>query len=268
MTFIFGILNITEDSFSDGGKFLDPEAALAHAEKLIADGADALDLGGASSNPRSKGVKPEIEISRLKPVVARAKKKGWKVSIDSFARETQAWAIGDDADYINDIQGFPYPDFYPSLAAARAKLIVMHSVQGFGRAQIIPTDPATIIGRIADFFDARITALTAAGVARSRLILDPGMGLFVGNKPEVSLTILKGLGRLKAAFGLPLLISVSRKSFLRKLTGRDVAEIAPASLAAELYAALHGADMIRTHEPKQLRDALTIWEHIGHANVR
>jgi len=268
MTFLFGILNITEDSFSDGGKFLDRKAALAQAEKLIGDGADALDLGAASSNPRSKGVAPEIEIARLKPIVARAKKKQWKISVDSFARETQAWAIGEEADYINDIQGFPYPEMYPQLAAARAKLIVMHSVQGLGRAQVIPTDPATIIGRVADFFDARVTALTAAGIARSRLILDPGMGLFVGNKPEVSLTILKGLGRLKAAFGLPILVSVSRKSFLRKLIGCEVSEIAPASLAAELYAALNGADMIRTHEPKQLRDALTIWAHIASGNLR
>jgi dihydropteroate synthase type 2 len=262
-TFIFGILNITGDSFSDAGKFLDPKAALAHAEKLIADGADALDLGAASSNPRSKGVTPEIEIARLKPVVARAKKKRWKISIDTFARETQAWAISEEADYINDIQGFPYPEMYPELAASQAKLIVMHAVQGFGRAQVIPTDPATILGRIADFFDARVEALTTAGISRGRIILDPGMGLFVGSRPEVSLTILRGLGRLKAAFGLPLLISVSRKSFLRKLVGREVAEIAPASLAAELYAALHGADIIRTHEPRQLRDALTIWGHIS-----
>jgi dihydropteroate synthase type 2 len=268
MTFIFGILNITEDSFSDGGRFLAPGAALKHAEKLIADGADALDLGAASSNPRSKGVAPEIEIARLKPVVARAKQERWKISIDSFARETQAWAIDEDADYINDIQGFPYPDMYPRLAASRAKLIVMHSVQGMGRAQVIPTDAATILGRIADFFDARVAALNSAGIARNRIIVDPGMGLFVGNKPEVSLTILRGLGRLKAALGLPLLISVSRKSFLRKLTGREVSEIAPASLAAELYAALHGADMIRTHEPRQLRDALTIWEHIAPGPAR
>src|SRR5262249_49173823 len=156
---------------------------LAHAGKLMADGADALDVGAASSNPRSKGVPPEVEIARLKPVVARARKKGWKISVDSFGRETQAWAIENGADYINDIQGFPFPEFYPDVAGERAKLIVMHNVQGLGRAKVVPTDPATIIGRIADFFDARIAALTAAGVARSRLILDPGMGLFVGNTP-------------------------------------------------------------------------------------
>jgi dihydropteroate synthase type 2 len=136
-------------------------------------------------------------------------------------------------------------------------------VQGRGRAQKIDTDPQSIVGRIADFFEARTHALMMAGVARERLILDPGMGLFVGTRPEVSLTILRRLGVLKSAFGLPILVSVSRKSFLRKLAGRTVEEIGPSSLAAELYAALHGADMIRTHEPKPLRDALTIWSHIA-----
>lgn len=119
------------------------------------------------------------------------------------------------------------------------------------------------MGRIADFFEDRIDALTHAGVARERLILDPGMGLFVGTRPEVSLTILRRLSQIKSAFGLPILVSVSRKSFLRKLLGRSVEEIGPGSLAGELYAALHGADMIRTHEPKPLRDALTIWSHIA-----
>jgi dihydropteroate synthase type 2 len=141
----------------------------------------------------------------------------------------------------------------------------MHSVQGLGRAQKIDTDPKTIMGRIADFFDERINALTAAGISRERLILDPGMGLFVGTKPIVSLTVLRRLPLLKSVFGLPVLISVSRKSFLRNLVGREVSEIGPATLAAEIYAALHGADMIRTHEPKPLRDALTIWTHIASA---
>ena len=132
-----------------------------------------------------------------------------------------------------------------------------------GPAKAIDTDPNAIMGRLADFFDVRISALTAAGVTRERLILDPGMGLFLGTKPEVSLMVLRRLPSLKSAFGLPILVSVSRKSFLRKLTGRGVAQIGPASLAAELYAALHGADAIRTHEPGAVRDALTIWGHIA-----
>ena len=260
---LFGILNITEDSFSDGARYLDPKAALARARELIAHGADALDVGAASSQPRAKPVAPEVEIARLKPVVALAKKQKWKISVDSFAEETQLWALKAGVAYVNDIQGFPHPALYPKLAASKTKLIVMHSVQGFGRAQKIDTDPKTIMGRIADFFDERINALIAAGISRERLILDPGMGLFVGLKPQVSLTILRRLPLLKSAFGLPVLVSVSRKSFLRKLVGREVPEIGPATLAAELYAALHGADMIRTHEPRPLRDALTIWSDIA-----
>ena len=262
-TFIFGILNITEDSFSDAGRFLDPKAAREHARSLIADGANALDVGGASSNPRSKHVPPEVEIARLKPIAALAKKHGWPVSIDTFAAETQLWALKAEADYVNDIQGFPDPALYPKFAASKAKLIVMHSVQERGRAQKIDTDPRDIIGRIADFFEQRTNALMAAGVARERLILDPGMGLFVGTKPQVSLTILKRLSIIKSAFGLPIFISLSRKSFLRTLVGRELKDIGPATLAAELYAVLHGADMIRTHEPRPLRDALTIWSHIA-----
>ena len=261
--FLFGILNITEDSFSDGGRFLEPEAALVQAKKLIAEGADALDVGAASSNPSSDPVPPYVEIGRLAPIVLAAKEEGWKLSVDSFASETQLWALEEDVAYLNDIQGFADASIYPYLAAAKAKLIVMHAVQGAGRAQKIDIDPASIMGRIADFFDVRIEALTQAGIARDRLILDPGMGLFVGTRPEVSLTVLRRLPQLKSAFGLPLMVSVSRKSFLRRLVGRSVAEIGPGTLAAELYAALHGADMIRTHEPRPLRDALTIWSQIA-----
>lgn len=263
---IFGILNITADSFSDGGRFLDPEAALSHARKLIGDGADALDIGAASSNPRSEPVPPEIEIGRLAPVILVAKEQGWKISIDTFASETQLWAIDEGVDYLNDIQGFRDASIYPYLAAAKAKLIVMHSVHGMGRAQKIDADPATIMGRIADFFENRIEALTQAGIGRDRLIIDPGMGLFVGTKAEVSLTVLRRLPQLKSAFGLPILVSVSRKSFLRKLVGRTVEEIGPATLAAELYAALHGADIIRTHEPRHLRDGMMVWSRIASGN--
>jgi dihydropteroate synthase type 2 len=260
---IFGILNITEDSFSDGARYLVPRAARAQAKWLIERGADTLDVGAASSNPSAKRVPSKTEIARLEPIVALGKKQGWSISVDSFSADTQTWALGESVDYINDIQGFPDPRLYPKLASSPAKLVVMHSVHGKGRAQKIDTDATTIMGRIADFFDERIAALTAAGVARSRLILDPGMGYFVGQKPEVSIAVLRRLGQLKTVFGLPLLISVSRKSFLRKLTGRGVEEIGPATLAAELFAALHGADIIRTHDPGQIRDVLTIWSHIA-----
>jgi dihydropteroate synthase type 2 len=259
---LFGILNITDDSFSDAGRYLEPEAAIARARTLIEEGADALDIGAASSNPRSEPVAPETEIGRLAPVVLLAKTAGWPISIDSFAPQTQAWALDEGVAYINDIQGFPNPAMYPRLAASNARLIVMHNAYGLGRARPVDTDPATIMDRIVCFFEARIAALTAAGIARERLILDPGMGLFIGTRAEVSLTVLRRLPELKAAFDCPVLVSVSRKSFLRKLIGCDIAGSGPATLAAELHAALHGADALRTHEPRSLRDALTIWRHI------
>jgi dihydropteroate synthase type 2 len=255
---IFGIVNLTEDSFSDGGLYLSPQAALAHARKLIEGGADVLDLGAASSNPDAKQVPADVEIARLAPIVSALKKERCKISIDSFAPETQSWALAQNVDYLNDTQGFPEEKLYPALARAHTKLVVMHAVQGRGRATRVETNPATIMERIHDFFETRIKALTSAGVPRERLILDPGMGFFLGASPEVSLMVLKHLPALKAAFGLPLLISVSRKSFLRKVTGRDIADSGPATLAAELYAVAQGAGFIRTHEPAPLRDALMV----------
>lgn len=217
-----------------------------------------LDLGAASSNPDAKHVPHEVEIARLAPVVAALEKEGRKISIDTFAPETQAWVIGQGVDYLNDIQGFPDEKIYPALAKAECKLIVMHSVQGRGPATRVAGDASTIMDRILDFFHTRIAALTKGGVARERLILDPGMGLFLGAGVEVSLTVLRRLPELKAAFQLPILISVSRKSFLRKLTDRDVGQAGAATLSAELFAAAQGADYIRTHEPAPLKDALTV----------
>jgi dihydropteroate synthase type 2 len=204
-------------------------------------------------------VSPKDEIARLAPVVAALKSDGTPISVDTFARQTQEWALAQQADYLNDIHGFPDTSFYPQLARADAQLIVMHSVQESGRATRVDTDPKTIMARIEAFFAQRLGALAAAGVARDRLIIDPGMGLFLGSDPEVSLTVLRGLTVLKAKFRVRLMVSVSRKGFLRRLTGRKVAEIGPATLAAELFAVQRGADLIRTHEPSPLRDALSIW---------
>jgi dihydropteroate synthase type 2 len=147
---------------------------------------------------------------------------------------------------------------YPALAAADCKLVVMHSVQRRGPATRVTTDAAQVWARIDRFFTERLTALQAAGIQQDRLILDPGLGFFLGANPEPSLAVLGGLGHLKARFGLPVLVSPSRKSFLRRLTGRDTAHIGPATLAAELYAVWQGVDYIRTHDVAALRDTLTV----------
>jgi dihydropteroate synthase type 2 len=258
---ILGILNITTDSFSDGGKFLDPAAAIAQGRALLDQGAEILDLGAASSNPDAAPVSADREIARLAAVLPALKDA--PLSIDSFSTPVQRWALGQGVDYLNDIHGFADPAFYPELAASDAKLIVMHMVQERGVAVRTDVPPSDIWTRVCAFFDARIAALTGAGIARERLILDPGMGQFVGADPENSLILLRAIPDLKKRYGLPMLVSVSRKGFLRKLAGQPIDRIGSATLAAELFAEANGADFIRTHEPASLRDGLKILKALG-----
>ncbi|NWH07294.1 MAG: dihydropteroate synthase [Alphaproteobacteria bacterium] len=260
---ILGIVNITADSFSDGGHYLDPAAAIARALLLVQEGADIIDLGPAASNPDAEPVSPAQEIARLTPVVAALRPKGIPLSIDSFQPETQAFALSQGVHYLNDIQGFPEPAHYPRLAESTAKLIVMHSVQGRGQADKREVAPEEIMGRIFSFFDARLSALEGAGIARERLIIDPGMGFFLGTNPQTSLSVLRGLQALGQRYRLPVLVSVTRKSFLRQLVGASIASSGPVSLAAELFAATQGVAMIRTHDPRALRDGLTLWAAAG-----
>ena len=260
---ILGILNITSDSFSDGGKYLEPAAAIAHARAMTESGADIIDIGAASSHPDAQAVAPDVEIARLSGVIPALQEKGLSLSIDTFAPEVQRWALRQPIDYLNDIHGFPDSALYPALAKSDAKLIVMHMVQERGIAVRTEVPSSEIFDRVVGFFDARIPALTSAGIARERLILDPGMGQFVGTDPENSLILLRRLPELKARYGLPVLVSLSRKGFLRKLVNRSVPEAGPASLAAELFAENNGADYIRTHAPGPLRDGLKVLKAIG-----
>jgi dihydropteroate synthase type 2 len=256
---ILGIVNVTEDSFSDGGRFLDTAAALAHARALVAAGAHIIDLGAAASNVDAKPVTAAEEIRRLDPLIAALAADGTPVSVDSFMPEVQRYAIRRGVAILNDIQGFPDPSFYPELADASCRLVVMHAVHGRGRAQRVELSADAVWDRIHAFFADRLIALEYAGVARERLILDPGMGFFLSSQPEASLRVLARLDRLKRAYELPILVSVSRKSFLRAVTGRSsAAELGAASLAAELHAAQLGADYLRTHDPLALADALKV----------
>lgn len=255
---LFGILNVTADSFSDGGRFLDPAAAIAQGRALAAAAADVVDIGAASSNPDAARVGPELEIARLSRVVKALAGEGVALSVDSFEPEVQLWAMAQGVAWLNDIQGFPHATLYPALADSACGLIVMHAVQGRGKAARIDVPPGEIMARMFAFFDARIAALEHAGVARGRLVLDPGMGFFLGTDPQTSLEALRRLPELKARYGLPVLVSLSRKSFIRAIAGRGVHEAGAATLAAELYAVAQGADMIRTHDPGALRDALKV----------
>jgi dihydropteroate synthase type 2 len=261
---LLGIVNLTEDSFSDGGQYLAPAAALAQARALAAAGADIIDLGAAASNPSAKPVSPADEIARLGPVVDALQSEHVQVSIDSFSPETQSWALGKSVGFLNDIHGFGRPEIYPRLAASDARLIVMHALNPDGPARREDETPADIFAHVLGFFEKRIAALTGAGVARGRLILDPGMGLFLGRSRAASFEVLRRIAELKSAFGLPLLVSVSRKSFLRP-PGRTPPQAGAATLAAELFAASNGVDYIRTHDPGALSDALGVMEALAGA---
>lgn len=263
---ILGILNITSDSFSDGSKYLEPRAAICHARAMAESGADIIDIGAASSHPDARPVAPAVEIARLAAVIPALKQEGLSLSIDSFALEVQRWAIAQGIEYLNDIHGFADSALYPGLARSGVKLIVMHMVQERGVAVRTEVPAAEIFERVTRFFDARIPALTSAGIARERLILDPGMGQFVGTDPENSLILLRRLPDLKARYGLPLLVSLSRKGFLRKLVNRPPLEAGAASLAAEFFAQANGADYIRTHAPAPLKDGLKVLNAIGGTN--
>jgi len=262
---VIGIVNITEDSFSDGGKFLASDAAIVHAEKLLNDGADIVDLGPAASNPDALGVSAEEEMDRIDPVLTALTARNASISIDSFLQATQRFAIGRGAAFLNDTQGFPDPAFYPELASASCKLIVMHAVHGRGRAKRLDAPADGVWDAILSFFDKRICALLSAGVAADRIIVDPGMGWFLSDRPAASLSVLGSLYRLKSAFDLPVLVSVSRKSFLRRIVQKEVSEMGPASLAAELCAATAGADYIRTHDVAALKDGLRVMAAIAAA---
>lgn len=249
---IFGILNITTDSFSDGGQFLDPQAAMHHAAALLQDGADVLDIGAASSHPDSCEVAPEVEMKRLESVVPHLQKKGAAISIDSCQPETQLWALAQKVDWLNDVQGFGVPEIYPALAKSTARLCVMH--------QCTPANatPDDIWPRIEAFFDQRLDALQKAGIDKHRLVLDPGMGLFLSRTPKTSFCVLAALGRLKEKYNLPVLICVSRKSFLREQNGAG--NMASVTLAAEIFAAAQGVDFIRTHDVDPLKNTLNMLE--------
>ena len=256
---IFGILNITPDSFSDGGCFLEPQAALKQAAVLEQGGAQVIDLGAASSHPDSQKVSAEEELSRLRPVFDKLIKKNHKISVDSHQKEVQRYALQKGVDYLNDTSAFPDPSFYTELADAECKLILMHSIQQSGSATRQMSQTHRIYTQMLKFFEDRLEKLIQKGIRKKRLILDPGMGFFLGSNPESSLHILTKLKDIKEYFKLPLMVSVSRKSFLGALTQKPTSKRGPSTLAAELFAWEMGADTIRTHEPAALQDACKVW---------
>ncbi len=264
---IVGIVNITRDSFSDGGRFLDPARAVEHALALAEAGADVVELGPASSNPDASPVPVDEQIARLRPVLealasARARATNptgpFRICVDASPSEVLRFALAAGVDWLNDVRGFPDERLYDELAASSAELVVVHSLSGGDRASRELATPAVVLDSIERFFEGRLAALVRAGIREERLIVDPGMGFFLGRDPRASLAVLARIPALRARFGRPVLVSVSRKSFLRTLTGTGLDAIGAATLAAELFAVRVGADWVRTHDVRALRDGLCI----------
>ncbi len=259
---IVGIVNITEDSFSDGGRFLAADDAIRHADDLLANGTDIIELGPASSNPDAGHVPADEQIRRLAPVMEHLAARGAAISVDATDPTVQQFAVSAGAAFLNDIRGFPDPSGDAALARAPCRLIAMHSVSKGETASMADTDPETIFDTVTGFFDQLLRRMAENGIGRDRIILDPGMGFFLGINPETSIAVLRRIPELRERFGLPVMISVSRKSFLRKITGRSAERAGAATLAAELFAWRQGADYIRTHDGAALSDAITVLERL------
>lgn len=246
-----GVLNITPDSFSDGGAFLDPSLALAQAERMIAEGADLIDIGAESTRPYggAQAVSAEQEMERLRPVLAQVIALGVPVSIDSMKAEVTAFALDAGAVVANDVWGLQRDGAMAALVAARnVPIIVMHNRD---RA-----DPAIDIMRdIADFFARSLDIAARAGIPAENIVLDPGIGF--GKTAEQSMMALARLAELKA-FGLPLLVGASRKRFIASVVPSEPGERLGGSIAAHLIAAQNGADIIRTHDVAETVQALRV----------
>lgn len=265
MVTVFGILNLTEDSFFDESRAARPRRCCHRGDRNAASRIRRRGCRTGRQPIRTRGLyRRPMRSDVLAPLLDALSDQMHRVSIDSFQPETQRYALKRGVGYLNDIQGFPDPALYPDIAEADCRLVVMHSAQRDGIAtRTGHLRPEDALDEIVRFFEARVSALRRSGVAADRLILDPGMGFFLSPAPETSLHVLSNLQKLKSALGLPLLVSVSRKSFLGATVGLPVKDLGPASLAAELHAIGNGADYVRTHAPGDLRSAITFSETLA-----
>ncbi|EMJ98111.1 dihydropteroate synthase [Leptospira alstonii] len=260
---IFGVLNITEDSFSDGGKYLTLSASSRKADSLIVEGADVVDIGAQSSNIQANPVSPEIEWVRMKNLIPDLVANGVRISVDSFQPEVIAKSLAAGAEFINHIRGFVDEESVRAIskyAGTNRKFIVMYSHNHSNRAETQShLTLHNVISDIVKFFRERKKVLLNSGISQDQLIFDPGMGFFLSPDFQVSFEVLKKIQTLKEEFS-PMMVSVTKKSFLgNALGGLKADERKIATVIAELYLSIQNVEYIRTHEPKNLRQALKIW---------
>ena len=254
---VMGVLNVTPDSFSDGGQFVAPERALAQARRMIAEGADIIDIGAESTRPYggAEPISAEEELKRLQPILSDVVSLGIPVSIDSRKSAVVAWALDAGATIANDVWGLQRdPDMAGLLAARHCPVVIMHNRDS--------ADPGIdIMADIAGFFTRSLDLAAKAGISREAIVLDPGIGF--GKTPEQSMIVLARLDQLRT-FGLPLLVGASRKRFISTVSPSEPDQRLGGSIAAHLIAAKAGARIIRTHDVSEtvqaLRVAAAIWD--------
>ncbi len=257
---VMGIVNVTPDSFSDGGRYADVDAAVAHCERLVAEGADIVDIGGESTRPGAVPPDGAAEIARVLPVLQAAVRLGVPVSVDTSEPAVMREALAIGVDIVNDVRALQRPGALDGVAAhAGAGVCLMHS-RGEPSTMQHDTRYGDVVAEVRDFLVERAAAAIRAGVARERIVVDPGIGFAKDAAANVALLARQ---RELLAAGHPLLVGWSRKSTLGRLTGRDVGDRGAASVAAALAAVQHGASIVRVHDVAATVDALKVWAAAG-----
>ncbi len=251
---IMGVVNVTPDSFSDGGRFASAAAAAAHARQLIDEGADIIDIGGESTRPGALDVDLDEERRRVMPVLERLANITVPVSIDTRKPEIMREAIAFGVSMVNDIEALQVPESLAVVAGSNAAICLMHKRGAPATMQARPSY-ADVVAEVAGFLGARVAAARAAGIAMERIVVDPGFGF--GKALAHNLQLLRSL-RETAPHGIALLAGLSRKSMLGQITGREAGERVYASVAAAVIAVQNGAHIVRVHDVAATRDALAV----------
>jgi dihydropteroate synthase len=256
---LMGIVNVTPDSFSDGGLYLDSDAAIAHGRALVAEGADLVDVGGESTRPGAAAVSADEELRRIEPVVRELSRSGAAVSIDTSKAVVAAAALDAGASIVNDVTAFAADPELADLCADRGCDAILMHMQGTPRT--MQENPAydDVVDDVKAFLAERIELALSRGVAEERIWVDPGIGF--GKTLEHNLMLLGRIGELRD-LGRPVMVGTSRKSFLGKLTGRDAGERLGGTIASNVIAFANGADAFRVHEVREVREALIVAEAI------
>ncbi len=259
---IMGILNVTPDSFSDGGKFFAPDKAVEHARRLASEGADIIDIGGESSRPGSESVSTEDEIQRVIPILEKLKDEfDIPISIDTTKSEVASRALEAGASIVNDISAMNFDEKIGEVAAKYGAYLILMHMRGTPKEMQKDTKYNDLIGEIHSYLEAATNKAARAGVANNRLIIDPGIGF--GKSVEGNFSILKSLHRF-LDLDYPLLVGVSRKSFVGKEL--EMPDRLEGSIAAACYAVLNGADIVRVHDVAETKRAISMIEKISGAS--